>query len=116
MLALVLALSVALSRSVLAQALALSLALSGPVVSQVLTLSLALPRPVMSFLLFLSRLLFASYLNFSKVLLYWLNSQNPKYSRTQNNSLLIAALVANNPDQSSSVMEIFSADRFYAGG
>ena len=50
----------------------------------------------------------------SKALLYWLNSHNPKYSKTQNNSLLIAALASENPDRStSSVMGNLREDGSY---
>ena len=43
-----------------------------------------------------------------KALPFWLNSQKPKFSKTQDSSLLIAALAPNNPSTSTSVMESLS--------
>ena len=102
----------------LAQALALSTALPEPVVSLVLALSLALSEPVLSLLL-LWPVTLRPHFTISSSSLYHLEgkiAENPNFSETQNNSLLIPALAPDNPDQSTSVMESLSVDGSCTGG
>ena len=52
----------------------------------------------------------------SKALLYWLNIQNPNFSKTQNKSILIVALAPENTDTAPQVMGRLSVDISYTGG
>ena len=83
----------------------------------VLALSLVLSGPVLSLLLFWGQVILLPHsIISSKALLYWLNIQNPIFSRIQNKSILIVALAPENTDTAPQVMGRLSVDISYTGG